>query len=293
MTIIDDAILKQIQREGVMKYLESFPAGANVQMDRKLLDSLLFDYVNTSKGYVKLPVWSGEFLSKLDLSEISFKRVSWGFFAKGFVYGSYKTDGVENSSYFDHLFKNELAHIDYRNTNAKIDFSESFEALTGKDRRAIICHCDFSGTDLSSNFVSCLQSVVGSRFDRTNINFEGSLNSYYSSTIKSSSFSGNDLEGIQTSLLYLLLDWGGNENNDFSGTKINFTFQAKDFSVQDGAFFLGMRSKLIDYLRKGYLRGCFINGVLVPDTEEEQMAFLESIFLGSEKHSLAFKKKEQ
>lgn len=45
-----------------------------------MLEDLLFEIItlNKEKGIkIKLPIWSGDFLKKIDLSEIDFTDVSW------------------------------------------------------------------------------------------------------------------------------------------------------------------------------------------------------------------------
>ena len=67
-------------RERIEVMLRKVPEGQRIKLDKDLLEDLLFvkKTVNEEKDImVKLPVWSGKFLRKIDLSEVSFDNVSW------------------------------------------------------------------------------------------------------------------------------------------------------------------------------------------------------------------------
>ncbi len=71
---------KEELRKNILEQLKNVPEGEKIHLDKKLLEDLLFEeiVVVESKGLTaKLPVWSGEFLRKIDLSEVSFENVSW------------------------------------------------------------------------------------------------------------------------------------------------------------------------------------------------------------------------
>ena len=72
---------KQELRKQFEKELKNVPSGSRIQLNeelREIIQQILFDDWHG----LKIPVWSGNFLSKLDLSEISFEDVAWGIFTE-------------------------------------------------------------------------------------------------------------------------------------------------------------------------------------------------------------------
>ena len=82
----------KLLRLGIQSMLEDVPEGQRIDLeDPELLDQLLFDtYTERLNGLykdrfpngspdvkIKYPVWSGPFLSKLDLSSVNFEDVMW------------------------------------------------------------------------------------------------------------------------------------------------------------------------------------------------------------------------
>ena len=54
-------------REKIAEQLKEVPKGQRVQLDKDLLEDLLFEIItlNKEKGIkIKLPIWSGDFLKK-------------------------------------------------------------------------------------------------------------------------------------------------------------------------------------------------------------------------------------
>ena len=128
----DKAKVKEL-REIIKQRLDKVPEGERIHIEKSVLEILLFDSVNDGNGLC--PVWSGSFLSKIDLSEISFDDVLW-------------------------------IDATYENTNARIDFSKSASS------RVDITRCSFKGTDLSNNklrHIKCMQDV---NLSNTGINLD-------------------------------------------------------------------------------------------------------------------------
>lgn len=67
-------------RKRVQEKLENNDFEGRIKIDKEVLDNLLFDkqYVNCYDATAKVPVWSGKFLQKIDLSEVDFTNVFWG-----------------------------------------------------------------------------------------------------------------------------------------------------------------------------------------------------------------------
>ena len=68
-------------REQIEKMLEVVPKGERIKIDKEILEELLFEQEMSNRDYgevlAKFLVWSDDFLSKLDLSEISFDNMVW------------------------------------------------------------------------------------------------------------------------------------------------------------------------------------------------------------------------
>ena len=67
-------------RKELRKYVEEFlakvPEGKRVKINDDVLQTLLFEtiIIPYNEDKVKIPVWSGSFLRKIDLSKVSFCR---------------------------------------------------------------------------------------------------------------------------------------------------------------------------------------------------------------------------
>lgn len=144
-------------RAKVKELLESVPEGQRIHLEKDIVEALLFDSFKCEreKGKIfgKLIVWSGPFLSKLDLSEVSFDDVVW--------------DGPSASGWYTE--NDKVESIDLSNTNARIDFSKSFYAK-GKFERNWIQDCNFANVDLSNNLLDGAYSINNCNFSNTGLN---------------------------------------------------------------------------------------------------------------------------
>lgn len=154
----------KIYREKTEEFLKGVPEGKRIHIDKDILEKMLFQEIvwdEEKNTRFKLPVWSGEFLSKIDLSEISFEDVSWALLDKSDIHTTKELieryfnneDELEKvlkqfPKTTDESYKNKPS-ICYKNTNTKIDFSKSFEAKVLGEK--FVLRCDFSGIDLSEN----------------------------------------------------------------------------------------------------------------------------------------------
>lgn len=144
MYTIDKNILKEQKYYELM--LEDVKEKERIKIDKEILERLMFKedvytlpiYGNVKKR-VKHIIWSGKFLSKIDLSELSFDNVVW----------------------------DEENEIDLSNTNAHIDFSKSCNINNYSPLK--IVNCDFSNTDLSNNEIYFPISIKNSSFSDTHI----------------------------------------------------------------------------------------------------------------------------
>ena len=162
-------------RKRIVEQLKDVPEGQRVQLDKELLEDLLFEVVTIDKEKnikVKLPIWSGEFLKKLDLSQVDFTDVSWCILDayKGSNYRiEFEDITISDESVRDKINKIRDEGIEerlessngfvvgYGGTNANIDLTKSFEALHGGYIE--VGKCNFAGVDFSHQYLTGIQSL--------------------------------------------------------------------------------------------------------------------------------------
>jgi len=212
---------KNILRDKIEDELENVCNNQKVKLDKDLLEFLIFDQTKTlfTEIPAKFIVWSGDFLKKLDLSEVSFDDVVWHGSSEDF-WNEYPTLNVDKKRYI----KNR---IDLSGTNAKIDFANSFEMRNGMGMQ--VENCDFEDLNLSNANTELITIANNCDFSYTD-----ALIGHNNSQI---SFTNCNLEGIDLSHLELGSDclnpdWA--TNIDFSGSnladtgiKINHNFKVK------------------------------------------------------------------
>ena len=139
-------------REYIEVRINEIPYGQRLQLDKEILESLLFEPITINKEKVlklKLPIWSGDFLKKIDLSQVDFTNVSWGIqgMDEDSPY-SIDIDGVKVDYGADKRIKGIVEReakkyhekvegeeddtpflIDYSGTNAKIDLDSVWTGL--------------------------------------------------------------------------------------------------------------------------------------------------------------------
>lgn len=168
LSVIEKILLRKYL-EDQLKYVKY---GQRIHIDKEVLEQLIFDtneeqlneaweseYVG-SHVLVKYIVWSGEFLSKIDLSEISFDDVFWN---TQYCKEEYfcKNNGDDKKCY------DNVAEINLSDTNAYIDFSKSINIKYGNKNGLELIGCNFMNTDLSNNsvdtgwFINCDLSNTG------------------------------------------------------------------------------------------------------------------------------------
>lgn len=150
-------------RDYLLNVLEDVPEDERVSLPNDLLDQLIFE---RAKGYdgllYKVPVWTGSFLKKLDLSNISFEKVLWNRTSECLdeLFSSDVQRRLE-LSYNIHDYRSCLYDIDFSGTNVRIN---SFSNLSTCGMR----NCNLEGVDLSnSNFTI----DDGNDFNVFNVNF--------------------------------------------------------------------------------------------------------------------------
>ena len=150
-------------RDYLLNVLEDVPEGERVSLPNDLLDQLIFERARGYDGLLyKVPVWTGSFLKKLDLSSISFERVLWNRTSDCLdeLFSSDVQRRLE-LSYNIHDYRSCLYDIDFSGTNVRIN---SFSNLSTCGMR----NCNLEGVDLSdSNFTI----DDGNDFNVFNVNF--------------------------------------------------------------------------------------------------------------------------
>ncbi len=223
-------------REKVEAKLKRVAKGKRIKLDKQLLEFLLFDEetMDKEKGLkAKVPVWSGEFLQKIDLSEVDFTNVLWS--------------TRDNSDFYD--------------TNAKIDLTKSFEAIT---RKAIILNfCDFGGLDFSSLDLSGIEQVILNDSDIGNTNLVIPKNVILKANC--SRFDDIDLSGRTIDALGYIMG----HSNDLSGcflcnTNININLNPQNFEGKET-----FKKNLANNINMEWI-GTNINGKKVHSKEEKK-----------------------
>lgn len=273
------------ERENLRKYIEEIltkiPEGKKVHIDKEILEILLFEKVTVNKKtkeFFNLPIWSGNFLSKIDLSEINFENVSWSLLGeteenriekikkiKNFINKTENEQAIKdlNKELVNKKTKRKKNYInkeeketdsDYRkfvnysNTNAKIDFKKSIEYKVFK--KVEINYCDFSKTDLSNNEID-QYSLNNSYLDNTGIKF----NKLNLEEIRDTRITDLDLSNFSLSVIDILVLFKNKKNNetaDLKNTKIKIYYDRRH-----PIYTLYEIEKIIKH---GKLNGCTING---------------------------------
>lgn len=226
-------------RKTLEKKLENVPEGKRMKLPKELVEELLFetnisfidDEVLRNKGVdidkfkkAKFPVWTGDFLRKLDLSEVSFDNVTWDLLGilLLFEYSGYdvnefyelyrKNDNYESTD--SSVARRRNCRVVFANTNAIIDFSKAYQISSTLG--LCISNCDFSNVDLSK-----------SGLEKMNV-------------VRFSNFSGTHLKGIE-------FDLGFNY------------FEKCDFTNSGANFVCGINERA-QITINNKVDGCFING---------------------------------
>lgn len=240
-------IEKRKLRKQIEIIMEGKPDGERQKYDKNLLELLMFDIVIsktklkpffvTENGekiyYKKRIVWSGKFLRKIDLSEVSFAFADWSW---------------SNNN------------IDLSGTNAKIDFRES---LPYEQSKYIISHANFRNVDLSKANTDLITTSINCDYEGTNasFDFESKDLCFYDCNLKGLPLSSVCLDSSCfkhnfTKCVY---------NTDLTDTGIRIKHDSKHMSsLQDRIVTKFLFQSIID----NKLGGCYINDVLTPKLEE-------------------------
>lgn len=269
-----DLYRKEELRKDIERFLQDVPADQKVTVSKELLEQLLFEEIilNRKRNIViKLPVWSGEFLQKIDLSQIDFSNVSWAaldYFRnnRNFIKNSnsiaeYLYNLDENRNYCDrtsfvvrlHELKNLerlfVSKVNYNGTNANIDFSKSFESLHQNDIKVMGCSFENCNVYFSKKFRSFY--LADSDFSNSRMTLPNNVSDL---NVKECNFENCDLSRTTFDITRMLL-FGLNLNNlKNTGAKLVF----KNYKE---IYFIMLKQKL--------LTGCYLNDTLIENDETE------------------------
>lgn len=267
-------------RKSVETLLNATPDNKKIQLPKQTLELLLFDtYIcNKEKNIkIKLPVWSGDFLTKLDLSQVDFEDVSWNIFK--LISDGKQGIKDEYSELFDTEFYQKIRDLQidlnsnnycvhYGNTNARIDFSKCFELKnvtykkTKKPGVALeIGNCDFRNVDLSNNDFSFLKRLflISCNLNNTNITFNNFRNIKNINAIDTD-FSNNNLSNLVINAFDVIFLEKFLDGCKFINSKFQFIFDFAEFSVM--LEYSKDRKKLTDLFHHYVYElwnGCYLN----------------------------------
>lgn len=288
-------------RQEVELLLQDVPAGKRIHIDKDILETLLFEvrtYTVLPKEKsrysgrqvsVKYLIWSGKFLQKIDLSEVSFEDVVWDVHFSPHIHFYGNPKNVYSDCSVD--------LINLSNTNAKIDFS--LAADFKYYGRLCIGNCNFSSVDLSQTKLAGICSAKQSVFDNTNIQIDFSGENQIA--ICNSSFYGVDLSTQVVDEGNFVRDarpsFIDSCNLSRTGLKID-TFRPSREDIAKFQVYKELRStirgdlpravenladslqpyliyrrgmkEIAQLVKMGYLEGCFINGVEMVSLEERK-----------------------
>lgn len=127
-------------RKLIEDQVKKIPDGQRLKLKKEILEDLIFYTVHYRENgkilsTIKYPVWTGPFLRKIDLSELSFDDVIWSYA----TFEDYLNDMDIKYNYG--LVEKE--NIDFSYTNANIRFRDN-------STLKYIDHCNFEGMDLSN-----------------------------------------------------------------------------------------------------------------------------------------------
>ncbi len=277
--------LKQL-RDSIKQKLENAEFEGRVKIDKDVLEQLLFDsyivdvYDNpgdktkTSKP-IKIPAWSGEFLQKIDLSEVDFADVYWGF-PNNHNFRNYVSG-------YEKLSRDEV--IDYNNTNANIDLNKAFSLrlryLDDEKNEYVtrdyteIAYCNFENVDLSKNsFAEKAISCLNVNFNNTNIK----VNKEEFRSVELCEMDNVDLSNFTADLLSMMAVFLDEPNTAFCSnscmnTGLRIICNKESLDHYDYLFDTDYKTEFFWEQFRGFFDdynfvGCYFNGTLIESKEQ-------------------------
>jgi len=262
-----------ILRARIKKYLDTYCNHEKLIVPKELLESLLFEVIEVNirgKWYkVKIPIWSGDFLSKIDLNEISFQDVLWNYdisISLNGVFGQL-IETIHQIKSKKPAYATPPYEICYVDTNAQIDLAESFLFNFGKssnfqkyDGLISVARCNFSGTNIRiGEEVKAIQFIY-SNFAKSGI----SIPNIEILHLRDTDLSDNDLSHLCINGL----------SNNFYGTSFRNSCINVNINISELESYIQMDDKhykkLVITMLNDYFVGCHVNGNHLNYHEDEE-----------------------
>lgn len=271
-------------RLSIISYLNNGPCPKDlkIKLAPEVLEDLLFEKMTYDGKPVKFPVFS-KYLKYFDLSEVSFEDVTWSQTTAeklGFDRDEYtRSSGLQ-------LYKAPGAKyrtpVDYSWTNAKIDFSKSWDAKNSKDGRGVVEHCIFAGTNLSNNDLSKLSVIDNCNFSSTNIKITDMQAFVHETQVTNSIFDYVNFVEHSISIPDLIEHF---DESSFRKTRLHIVGSREEATScsKDG-------TNLSAMIVQDQIGGCYLNGRYINTKEEskklkeqlqQQYAEYEATYAGS------------
>lgn len=265
-----------ILRDRVKKQLDDYHGGERVSIPIELLDHLLFEIVEVKiegNWYkVKVPVWSGEFLAKIDLSEVSFTDVLWNYdlsLASNFIFRelSYTIQQIKSTIPICSVPPYEIC---YANTNAQINLTEGFISNYGKvanntkyNGLISVGKCNFSGTDVRIGEGARAIQFLYSNFVKSGIFIPKPI-LFRRLYLYCTNLSGIDLK-------HLSIDGLSNHfyGSNFRNSGIDISLEPSKLESYLDAYELSFKVRFITMLND-YFVGCRVNGIYLDYHDDEE-----------------------
>lgn len=286
LSTVDKDNLRRMIEEKVV----NVPNGEKIKIDKHILENLIFiNLKDNCDRKSKFICWSGEFLSKIDLSEVNFENVVWDInFCK------------KHSNIFEKNPYNDVKGINLGNCNVNIDFSKSYEAKYMNNSDLAISMCNFENVTNIIGF-DVFKIIASCNLKDSGITISLNKEKKFDKIIINTNFERANLSNIIIDVIDLL---NNNEkcciyNCNVMNTGINITYnfkrpinyqdklntyyrlKEKDFKdvsqdkrLSDLTCELKGFMKLDDYgiklgklIKDGHLVGCYVNGKYIKPKE--------------------------
>lgn len=291
-------------RKSIEEILKHSPNTKKVSIKKEVLEQLLFEEVvlNEKENIViKLPVWSGEFLEKIDLSEVDFTNVSWG----GLYYLEKNNDILDEEDileYYNALKENDsvgkeilIADINYfkesnlygqRNNFIDYLFSVIHKSILDNKSQLLTrikeiskmyrhknMHINYSRTNAKIDLSKSFESTYGNKVCVCDAEFK-ECNIYISKKTKKILFYSSDFSSSTINLPKVVKDTDISEcsfeNCDLSKTSFDVTMMVSHGINLNNLNNSGTRiiyknydDALRHFFIEKYLNGCYKSGELI------------------------------
>lgn len=280
---------KKELRERIEEQLQHIPQGNRIHIDKDLLEQLLFEQADEIihiqdcfkdnperfsrilqlegiEAPSKYIVWSGPFLAKIDLSEVSFDDVIWTFYDDVFI-----LDGLR---YVRDCYGKKI-EIDLSNTNARIDFSKSFWAKIQEKTGIIkgeynglleIIDANFENVDLSNNILDNDKVFIAHcNFSNTGLKVISEKKELQEISITQSNMTGTDLSQLTVPFGYIMDEYeieGIPPKFINTGLKIISRLGDKKGFIEEEYPEI-FQEEYQEIMNSGSLDGCFMDGKFI------------------------------